>query len=230
MELWKAKEAITKVTTYVRLHECPKDVIQMYQATGFFYKYADRSFLVTNEHVLHGMSEIKVFTRSKEREITLPLWFPDGKKLWDCLGNQIDVAVLKIPEDRLKNIYWVPAFTEDDMKLSDDERVSTGTQVLVLGYPLDFYDRVSRLPITRGATISTDVWRDFQRKPRFLIDAKLQEGMSGSPVIYTKNPTWDAEVKLLGVFSSSWFKGEPLELHNVWHAGIIKRVVEKLHS
>ena len=58
---------------------------------------------------------------------------------------------------------------------------------MVIGYPLGHYDIINNIPIIRDATVSSVSDISTKNKPFFVIDSKLQEGMSGSPIT-TKPP------------------------------------------
>ena len=143
-----------------------------------------------------------------------------------------------------KKMKFLRPFSETDMigggaQPLPGKDIDLGFQALAMGYPLDFYDKNTFLPMTRAATIATWPWLNFERKPCFLIDARLHPGMSGSPVILPAGTikitqdsagAEDAAVStdsyLLGVVSDEqtpW--GEPLGLNTVWHASIIRDLV-----
>jgi hypothetical protein len=225
-------------------------------ATGFFYtNEAGKLFLVTNKHVLydedkhHFPDKLRFYVHTDLRYLTkikpidLPLWGKNGKKLWKWLKYRpIDVAALEVPENQLTGCRYL-AFSKGDMLDADAERlpgkdIGLGLPALVLGYPLDFYDKNTLLPMAYGATVATWPWLDFEGKPCFLVDARLHPGMSGSPVISSpgtikiKGDSLGVEEfaasrgsYLLGIISDErtpW--GEPLGLNTVWHASIIKDI------
>jgi len=93
--------------------------------------------------------------------------------------------------------------------------------------------------MARAATVATWPWLNFEGKPCFLVDARLHPGMSGSPVISStgtikmvrdspgaEGVAVSTESYLLGILSDErtpW--GELLGLNTVWHASIIKEMV-----
>jgi hypothetical protein len=108
-----------------------------------------------------------------------------------------------------------------------------GSQAVVFGFPKGaFYDEFTNFPIARIATIATLPWLPFNKKRCFLVDAKLQEGMSGSPVVSMPRAICEKDNKLvdsdlncylLGIFSSEWSWGdEPLGLNTVWWPELIE--------
>jgi hypothetical protein len=227
------------------------------QATGFFYRTQDgRLSVVTNKHVIYDRNEhyfpdrLRIHVHSdplhwsKMKHIDLRVWSKDGKKLWKWFPNRpIDVIAVDVPTNQLKDCFFV-AFSKTDMMEDGAEPlpgkdIDLGFQALVMGYPLDFYDKNTFLPMTRAATIATWPWLNFERKPCFLIDARVHPGMSGSPVILSpgtikmmqdssgaESAAVSSESYLLGVVSDErtpW--GEPLGLNTVWHANTIRDLV-----
>jgi hypothetical protein len=182
---------------------------------------------------------------TKMKSIDLKIWGKDGKKLWKWVKYRpIDVAVLDVPANYVTGCF-VTAFSKEDMFGADADLlpgkdIDLGLQALVIGYPLGFYDKNTFLPMARAATVATWPWLNFEGKPCFLVDARLHPGMSGSPVISStgtlkvrrdsqgaEEVAVSTESYLLGIFSDErtpW--GEPLGLNTVWHASIIKEMVD----
>ncbi|MBI2847506.1 MAG: trypsin-like peptidase domain-containing protein [Chloroflexi bacterium] len=224
-------------------------------ATGFFYRNKeDKVFLITNKHVLydrdrhyfpdwlrfHVHSDLNHLTKTKH--IDLRLWGKGGKRLWKWVPHRpIDVAALEVPANQLADCRFINFSQEDMLKdqLLPGKDIDLGLQALVVGYPLDFYDKNTLLPMARGAIVATWPWLNFEGKPCFLVDARLHPGMSGSPVISSPGTVCrkqnskgveevanKKETYLLGVFSDErtpW--GEPIGLNTVWHASIIRDMV-----
>jgi len=229
-------------------------------ATGFFYRNeAGKLFLVTNKHVLYDEdkhyfpdklrfyvhTDLRYLTKIKP--INLPLWGKDGEKLWKWVEYRpIDVAALEVPANRMTGCHFL-AFSKADMlhagvNLLPGRDIDLGSQALVIGYPLGFYDKNTLLPMAYTATVATWPWLNFEGKPCFLVDARLHPGMSGSPVISSpgtikiegdspgvEEVAASRESYLLGIISDErtpW--GEPLGLNTVWHATIIKDMVNDI--
>lgn len=186
---------------------------------------------------------------TKIKHIDIRLWSKDGKKfkkLWKWVQyRSIDVAAIEVPANLLKD-YFITVFSESDLLDADTELlpgrdIGLGLQTLVLGYPLGFYDKSTFLPMARAATVATWPWLNFEGKPCFLVDARLHPGMSGSPVISSAGTIrvkrdssgseghWvSPESSLLGIFSDERTpRGEPIGLNTVWHASIIKSIVNE---
>jgi hypothetical protein len=252
--------AVTQILTFKR-NRC------VGQASGFFYQDDDdRVFLVTNRHVVSPSRRSEdptlprpevpdslnfhVRTNSidlrKVKYIGLDLWKVNGNnriRLWKRPAwNLIDLALIEIPSEQLAGCQ-LNAFSEKDiyrepLRSRPGIGIPLGLEALVLGYPLGFFDWTNHLPTARRATVATVPRLNFEGKPRFLVDANLHKGMSGSPVISSpparsmgqspggSSPATDDEVFLLGVYSSEWKIGcDSLGLHNVWHPTLIKKTI-----
>lgn len=61
--------------------------------------------------------------------------------------------------------------------------------VTFIGYPNGLFDSTSLLPIVRQGHAATALNVDYEGKPRFLIDASVFPGSSGSPVFLVPRPS-----------------------------------------
>jgi hypothetical protein len=84
-------------------------------------------------------------------------------------------------------------------------------EVLIVGYPQDYRDTPTSLPILRRGRIATPLWLDHEGRPVFLVDAAANKGSSGGPVAYVEEEhhfgktmhDGTGKVVLLGVFSET---------------------------
>ena len=135
--------------------------------------------------------------------------------------KSVDVALLSISEILTTRAitdgnYAAPFFLGPEMFAGKNNiEVEASDDVLVVGYPKGFYDRVNLFPIIKSGIIATKWGVGFEGNPQFLIDAKLFPGSSGSVVLSKPvdmvikdgklMTNKDKQFALLGVFS-----GEPV--------------------
>lgn len=233
--------------------------------TGFFYNFLDETYLITNKHVLDPedgkpAKEIRFFIRSYQNLgdinwITKSIkkgpgkdWFEHPKN--DSLNYDIDVVVIPINQNLSNFSEYInnsnptvhtgsTAFTPD-LILQGDSVVSGGDTVLVIGYPDGLLDSDTYIPLLRNARISTPFGYQFQNQPKFITDAMMYPGMSGSPIVAgprtLKNPatgglrTSSKGFGLLGIHSDNYERpnGERMERLNLnagWYAKIINMII-----
>lgn len=211
--------------------------------TGFFFERAERIFLVTSRHVLldassgHQPNRITVIVHVDPVDLTrteaVSLWlYQDGKSLWrqaQDSGGPIDVAVLELDRGALPQAHAILAFS--DAHLEDRlEEVPLGAALLVVGFPLGFYDTVHSLPVARHAIVASAFGVRFQGQGYFLTDARIHRGASGAPVVLrAPGGAGTLAWKLLGIHSarldmSTREEGvdERLGLNCAWYADILR--------
>lgn len=93
--------------------------------------------------------------------------------------------------------------------VSDPSSISGGDLAEVVGYPAEKRN-FHRLPILRQALISSSYQASFYDSPYFVIDARLHDGMSGSPVVYAPSVV-DLEVDEQEI-DSDWGTVEPFRV------------------
>lgn len=236
---------------------CFKDGQQQAVASGFFYIDSDRLFFITNRHVVveedenYYPDEVRLRLHLTSTDIRqnddfpLTLYDTSSNPIWLEHPNaeaRIDVVALPLDGEYVRYRFFTRSFSSDNLIPSDVE-IGIGEDVLVLGYPMGFYDTVHNLPIIRSATLASVYPVPFSGDPMVLIDSRLHHGTSGSPVL-TK-PTQmlrrqDGSTSmlaapisfLLGVHSASvdirdrnTEQDEPLGLSVVWFAKLIKEII-----
>lgn len=218
-------------------------------ATGFLYKNKiGQPYLVTNKHVVYSPRDdyypdfllAHVRTDMKAVSKTKPIRFELNKgrvKMWSTPADKrVDIAALKIDEAIIKDCFVTYLSNED--VLPAGSYFALGSQAIVFGFPKGaFYDEFTNFPVARMATIATLPWLAFNKQRCFLVDAKLQEGMSGSPVVSMPRSIYEKDSKhvyddvncyLLGIFSSEWLWGdEPLGLNTAWWPELIEEATQE---
>jgi len=218
-------------------------------ATGFFFQRDNNLFLVTSRHVFHDKADghfpdriqvkfhIDPNNITRTIEYSIPLYH-DGVSQWisglDSSGN-IDVAVIKIDKAALPAYAIYTAFTPENL-LSDQETIGLGTSMLIVGFPLGFYDTLHKLPVVRHAISASSFVMRFQGNGYFLTDARTHRGSSGAPVVCHDYRSAQNELVwiLLGVHSARFdVRGrdvaidEALGLNCTWFADILLKLTEQ---
>lgn len=219
-------------------------------ATAFFFTRHERLFLVTGRHVMHDelnnhvpdSINIDIHTNpdnlAEAVDYTIPL-YRDEQRLWRQgmdVSGEIDVAVIEIDKDLFPASAAFQAFTTDHL-LAADEHVDVGCSLLIVGYPLGFYDNLHHMPIVRHAVLASSFGLRFQGQGFFLTDARTHRGISGAPVVMAtqevdqtgKGLSW----KLLGIHSARLDIGtrdlkldEVLGLNCSWYSDILLTLTE----
>lgn len=170
--------------------------------TGFFFAHTLKNgatylFLVINKHVVMGMREGRLsFLKKKDDLPTLgdAFHFEVGPQDWPHLWfghptQDIDIAVCPATPiiEFAKREHGTELFFRhvgtsiipNEQQLSDLDAIEP---VTFIGYPNGIWDSKNFLPVARRGTSATPIGVDFEETPRFLIDASVFGGSSGSPV------------------------------------------------
>ena len=203
--------------------------------TGFLYAHrlSDTEhaiFVVTNKHVVNGMRTGSLtFHKGKDGKPDIGNGFrldiQDWPQAW--FGHpspDIDIAITPfIPlETFIREQNGVQLFfrcIDSGMLPSADqlEQMDAIEPITFIGYPNGVWDEANLLPIARRGTTATPLTVDFERTPRFIIDASVFGGSSGSPVfvlnqgMYTDkrgNTTVGSRVLFVGVVAAVFFRTE----------------------
>jgi hypothetical protein len=178
---------------------------------------------------------------TKNNMFTIPLYDQEVPKWLEHpdYGKEIDVVALPINKDEIASKYYIKPFNKSH--LNPYRYLSLGEDLLVVGFPEGERDTIHNAPIVRSATIATLYNQPFQGKQGFLIDSRLHNGTSGSPVL-TKPTTIirykDGHAKLvhdriesfkkylIGVHSEKFNRlYADLDLSFVWFASLIPEII-----
>ena len=226
-----------------------KNDIKEGSASGFFFKNGDTRYLVTNRHVVIDEKDgfyadkliIELHTQKRDlkdfEEFEIDL-YKNGNPMWlehfDYKNNQCDVILIKLPTGIEKD-YFIKCFRPNNFL--NDRSFETIPDVLVLGYPLGFYDDKNCMSVYRKGTVASAFGHSFDDQPYFLIDANLHEGTSGSPVISSAHNTLKnqsgsfvtSSAILLGIHSAEHYtEDKPLGLNVVWYGELLIEIIEKV--
>lgn len=185
------------IRTTIRIEVKTKDGIAT--GTGFFYQFeideAKIPVIVTNKHVIKdGVEGILIFSVSDNEGNIIEakkhyLTITEFEKAWILHpDNNIDLCIMPIAqilEENLKqNINFVCNVLRKEDIINDKEikDLSKLEDVTIIGYPDGIWDSYNNLPILRRGITATPICYDFENTPKFLIDAAIYGGSSGSPV------------------------------------------------
>jgi hypothetical protein len=200
--------------------------------TGFMFSFLNTSnfsrglpAIVTCRHVVKGAVQGKlVFSQwSGDNSIKdtnmVEYDIPDFESRW--IGHpdtNVDLCILPIGE------LLRPAMEQNirlDFKMMDsrflpskDEMASLSVfqEVKFIGYPVGLRDEKNNLPIVRRGMMASDPSVDYNGQTKFLIDAAVFPGSSGSPVFvadegnYMNGRTivFGSRLKLIGIVSDAF--------------------------
>ncbi len=167
--------------------------------TAFFFAHKigeiTYPFIVSNKHVVSGMREgFLTFLQRQENQPLLGKGFRlailDWQNAW--FGHpdpEVDIAVCPFAplESHIKqqnNIDVFYRWVSSDMIPSEEQlrKLDAIESVTFVGYPNGIWDQSNLLPVARRGTTASPISIDFENSPRFLIDASVFGGSSGSPV------------------------------------------------
>jgi serine protease Do len=145
----------------------PRILRQQVKNLGSGFIISPDGYIVTNEHVVHGATEILVtMTGGGELKATIVGSDPYS-----------DVALLKIDESSLPFI-----------KFGDSDKVIMGEWAIAIGNPFGLFEINDTPSVTVGVVSATD--RDFDRTPDGRVysdmiqtDASINRGNSGGPLV-----------------------------------------------
>lgn len=219
-------------------------------ATGFFFSRGPRLFLITSRHVMFDEEsehrperlEIELHTDvDNVAEVTgysIPL-YRDGERDWrqgvDAAG-EIDVAAIELDRDAMPETAVYQAFTPEHLPSADDE-TEVGTPLLLVGFPLGFYDTLHHVAVVRHAIVASSFGFRFQGQGYFLTDGRTHRGSSGAAVVARSEsvdgPLAELPWKLLGIHSARLDVGgrdiavdEALGLNCAWYSDILMTLTE----
>jgi len=208
--------------------------------TGFIceHRYKDKRypFIITNKHVVKnavkgGISFIKKDSDKPKLGDYFRIEIDDFQNQW--FGHEdvnVDITIYPLlPIEKHINDLGIEIFyavTETtlipyDTKMDEIDAIE---DIVFIGYPNGIWDSKNNTPIVRKGTTATPLNIDYEGQKKFLIDASVFGGSSGSPVfIYnsgvyaTKNGPAIAGTKIyfIGVVASVYHKNEFNEIISI---------------
>ncbi|PUE35516.1 serine protease [Limnohabitans sp. Hippo4] len=180
--------------------------------TGFFFQYVvdeiTYPFIVTNKHVVMGMRNGSLtFLKQKDGRpelgngFTLQVGADDWAKMW--FGHRepdVDIVISAFApmQQYIKDHHGIDLFFRSVDKAivptqQQIDELDAVEDVTFIGYPNGVWDAKNLLPVARRGTTATPIAVDFENTPRFLIDASVFGGSSGSPVFVLNQGSWAAK-------------------------------------
>jgi len=216
-------------------------------ATGFFFRREQRLFLITSRHVFsdpdsgHHPDRIELILHTDTVNLTrsvlvsLPL-YQARESLWRQgvdSGGEVDVAALELDPAALPKGAVIHAFTPAHLQVELEE-IGIGAPLLVVGFPLGFYDTAYNLPVARQAAVASAFGVRFQGQGYFLTDARTHRGTSGAPVVmHDERAGSELPWRLVGIHSAQLDMGnreqgvdESLGLNSAWYADMLIALTE----
>lgn len=217
-------------------------------ATGFFFARSDRLFLVTSRHVLHDPptghypDRVELVLHVDASDLTRSVVFSvllyrDERAVWHQgrdSGGEVDVAVLELERGRLPENVVLRTFDPQHLQ-GELQDIEVDAPLLVVGFPLGFFDTLHHLPVVRHAIIASSFGIRFQGQGYFVTDGRMHRGSSGGPVVMRCAAAGaDLPWRLLGVHSARMDMGdrdlvqdENLGLNCAWYADILMTLTEQ---
>lgn len=171
--------------------------------------------------------------------------------------SDVDVCVVRITDTLTDyvvnsgNQYLQPyAISKENFAGENKIDVEVADDVIVVGYPLGYYDDVNLFPIVKAGIIASRWGAPFKGEPYFHIDAKLFPGSSGSIVlskpkdfVVVEGRQFTAPEKqfaFLGIYSGqveaslepirlegmTIIPRQPLDLGIVWYANLVEEIID----
>lgn len=218
-----------------------------YNATGFFANVNGSDYIITNKHVFEHELGIDAdelafhFLPTVEASDTQLHTISLEERDWlTHPSKDADVAALPLEEfeiDQTGNL----AVTEDKFVSKYTDWILSGNSAIVVGYPEAGWFSQNKTPLVRNALISSFFGTQFNGDDCFIIDAKMHDGMSGSPVLIAPSAIMhdvdgnilqfhydelDEVPELLGIHSGPIHQDNQLDLHRIWYTDIIREIVE----
>jgi S1-C subfamily serine protease len=203
-----AAQQLEHVSVLLRTEDRQKG---LFSGTGFFYNFfrnGDQSLtaIVTNRHVLAGMTKVQMrLTRKNSSNL------PDFGNFVDVVLQDLDWRVIFHPDPNVdlailavsdvlvayekdsKPIYAVGMEESLVASETDLKKFQPLEEVVIVGYPDGISDIANNVPIFRRGITATPVYMRFNNEKRFMIDAAIYHGSSGSPVCLYNVGAWIGE-------------------------------------
>ena len=216
--------------TTVRI-EAESDSGTQFVGTSFVFTYENQGiayqFLVTNKHVVEGSTIGRLtFIASADDKPNLgsghtititgfsELWHGHPSESIDVTVAPLGRAIKLLEEQELVSFF---RSIGNEIVLTPDiiQGLDALEEIIFVGYPSGIWDRKNLLPVARKGITATPLSVDFNGEKKFLVDAAVFPGSSGSPVFlynagmfYDKKGTTHVGTRLifLGIISEVYYR------------------------
>ena len=167
--------------------------------TGFFFSHKVGEevypFVVSNKHVIFGMNEGRLSFLQRQQDQPIlgrghALNIANWEQAW--FGHpdpNVDIAItpfapLEAYIKQQNNVDLFYRFVASDMIPNPEQlsKLDAIESVTFIGYPNGIWDQQNLLPVVRRGSTASPIAIDFENSPKFIIDASVFGGSSGSPV------------------------------------------------
>lgn len=194
-ENWLQSIAEELLHTTIRLEGQKKDGTSV--GTGFFFAHNERLFVVTNKHVVEGVLSGQFLVlqgelSDGEKKPLLGKYHPINFTEANFIGHpdpNVDVAVMNLStvinelESLNIEVYLKHVGTDLFPTAEHYEKfIGPMEEIVFVGYPSGIWDTKNLLPIARKGMTASPCYIDFEGEKKFLVDASVFPGSSGSPV------------------------------------------------
>jgi hypothetical protein len=135
---------------------------------------------------------------------------------------KVDLAVIKIPNDEKFRASVTCHYLAEYKDFQGDFLPSVMNDVFVIGYPWGLTGGDLALPLYKRGSIASEPIVDHGNLPRFLIDCRTANAMSGSPVICSHSGIWAP-----GGFSNSSILGTVENFAGVYSGRLIANELDE---
>lgn len=202
--------------------------------TGFIFNHTYKGnsypFIVTNKHVVNGYKDGGITFIQKENEKpkygqAFRLDLQDFEKCWFGHADpKVDIAVAPLAHlvehmNKLGvEVFFKSVSTENIPIEQSLNEIDAIEEVVFIGYPNGIWDSKNFIPVARKGSTATPLSIDFELEKKFLIDASVFGGSSGSPVFIYNTGTYGT-------------KGGPAKVGTRFHfVGVIAAVYQKTEA
>lgn len=205
--------------------------------TGFLFSLqkgeTEYPFVITNKHVIEGAQQGGISFIKKEDDKpklgeSFRIDFNDFHTQWtghpDSNVDITCIPLMPLVEFMKSNGVEVFFQTVSSTNIPTDEQqaeLDAIEEVVFVGYPNGIWDSKNYTPIARKGTTATPLALDYEGEKKFLVDASVFAGSSGSPVFIfqsgtyaTKNGPAKVRIKFffVGVVAAVYFKTSANEI------------------